>query len=120
MKSKLSLLTVLAAVMLSGCSALGGDTKAEAMPAQSAPAYAENVTPAVTPAPVLETMMVTAPTTVSVTSARIDAAAFLNALVDSGCEIDEAEYKEVKRGGGIKVTCTKATDVLNTEGLGDL
>lgn len=49
----------------------------------------------------------------------IDASAFLNALVESGCQIDRAEYKEVKRGGAIKVVCSKSEDALNLE-LNDL
>jgi PBP1b-binding outer membrane lipoprotein LpoB len=48
-------------------------------------------------------------------TAHIDASAFLNALVDSGCQIDKAEYKEVKRGGAIKVVCSKSIDALNVE-----
>ena len=48
-------------------------------------------------------------------SAHIDASAFLNALVESGCQIDKAEYKEVKRGGAIKVVCSKSIDTLNVE-----
>ena len=51
--------------------------------------------------------------------AHINASAFLNALVDSGCQIDNAEYKEVKRGGAIKVVCSKTVDALNVE-LDDL
>ena len=47
--------------------------------------------------------------------AHIDASAFLNALVESGCQIDKAEYKEVKRGGAIKVICSKSIDALNVE-----
>ena len=71
----------------------------------------ENATPAKTKTAVLP---------IRSTDARIDAAAFLNALVASGCEIDKAEYKEVIRGGGIKVDCIKTKDLLSTEGLGDL
>ena len=48
-------------------------------------------------------------------SAHIDASAFLNALVESGCQIDKAEYKEVKRGGAIKVVCSKSIDALSVE-----
>lgn len=50
---------------------------------------------------------------------HIDASAFLNALVESGCQIDKAEYKEVKRGGAIKIVCSKKIDPLNVE-LDDL
>lgn len=52
---------------------------------------------------------------VQTSGAHIDASAFLNALVDSGCQIDKAEYKEVKRGGAIKVVCSKTLDALNVE-----
>jgi len=54
------------------------------------------------------------------TDARIDATAFLQALIDSGCVIDKAEYKEVARGGGISVECADDTDILESPGLGDL
>ena len=72
------------------------------------------VAPVVAPVEV-KTQVVTLPS-----NARIDATAFLNALVLSGCEIDTAEYKEVTRGGGIVVTCTKRVGVLDAKGLGDL
>lgn len=52
--------------------------------------------------------------------ARIDAASFLDALIESGCVIDKAVYKEVARGGGIVVTCREIADPLATEGLEDL
>ena len=52
--------------------------------------------------------------------ARIDAAGFLNALIESGCVIDKAEYKEVARGGGISVECADDSDILDSEGIGDL
>lgn len=108
--TSLTLVALLAIVGLSGCGALG-DTKDEPMASQPQTTTATSTTDA--------TPTTTAPVTRS-TKARIDAAAFLNALVASGCEIDEAEYKEVIRGGGIKVACIKATDPLNTEGLEDL
>jgi hypothetical protein len=69
----------------------------------------------VAPVAPVETQVVTIPT-----AARIDATSFLNALVLSGCEIDKAEYKEVTRGGGIIVTCTKRMGVLDAEGLDGL
>ncbi len=75
---------------------------------------AEAVAPVVA-APAVETQVVKVPT-----NARIDATSFLNALVLSGCEIDKAEYKEVTRGGGIIVTCTQRTGVLDAEGLDGL
>ena len=74
--------------------------------------YRTNVTPptvTITPVP-------TKPQeTIQVSGAHIDASAFLNALVDSGCQIDHAEYKEVKRGGAIKVVCSKTVDALTVE-----
>lgn len=75
-------------------------------------AVAPAVAPVVAPA---EVQAITLPT-----DARIDAASFLNALVLSGCEINKAEYKEVTRGGGIIVTCTQRTGVLDAEGLDGL
>ncbi len=104
------LLAVVAILPLAACGSLGD--KADTPLAAPAPAV-------VTPAPVLETVTVTPAVAASVSTARIDAASFLNALVESGCEIDNAEYKEVKRGGGIKVMCTKTADLLNS-GVEDL
>lgn len=108
-----TILAVVAILPLAACGSLG-DSKADTPLAAPAPAV-------VTPAPVLETVTVTPAVAASVSTptARIDAASFLNALVESGCEIDNAEYKEVKRGGGIKVTCTKTADLLNA-GVEDL
>lgn len=57
---------------------------------------------------------------VPVKPARIDAASFLGALIESGCVIDKAVYKEVSRGGGIVVTCRESNNLLNMEGLEDL
>jgi PBP1b-binding outer membrane lipoprotein LpoB len=98
----------LAAAMLTGCSF--GGTNDE--PVTAAPI------PVATP-----TTTTTVATPVSAkpqeniqrSGAHIDASAFLNALVDSGCQIDNAEYKEVKRGGAIKVVCSKTVDALNVE-----
>ena len=56
-----------------------------------------------------------APEIVQASGAHIDASAFLNALVESGCQVENAEYKEVKRGGAIKVVCSKPVDSLNVE-----
>ena len=56
---------------------------------------------------------------VQIRGPHIDASAFLNALVESGCQIDKAEYKEVTRGGAIKIVCSKTVDALNVD-IGDL
>lgn len=105
----LSVISVLA-LLLTGCGGIG-DSKDEPLAATPT---------ATTPVPTPETTETTvaAPATIVVKAeARIDAASFLDALVASGCDIDKAEYKEVIRGGGISVTCTKAKDALDTEGL---
>lgn len=94
------------ALVLTGCGALG-DSKDESLA----------TAPTATAIPAAVPEVATTQTTAITTDARIDAASFLNALVASGCDIDEAEYKEVIRGGGIKVTCTKSKDALDTEGL---
>ena len=118
---KLSIIA-LAAATLSGCSF--GGTNDE--PVTAAPAPVTTPTPTAT----ATTATTTATTTAKPTSAKpreviqtfdayIDASAFLNALVDSGCQIDNAEYKEVKRGGAIKVVCSRTVDALNVE-LDDL
>ena len=108
-KFALPLIAFIAVLGLAGCS--GADTKTDELnaiaPAAPAPEKTASETPAV-------------PSTISTPVTRIDAAAFLNALVNSGCDIDKAEYKEVIRGGGIVVVCTKRVDVLDTEGLGKL
>jgi hypothetical protein len=118
---KLSIIA-LAAAVITGCSF--GGTNDE--PVTAAPA------PVTTPTPTPTTATATTTTTASATPASakpqeviqtfdayIDASAFLNALVDSGCQIDNAEYKEVKRGGAIKVVCSKTVDALNVD-LDDL
>jgi PBP1b-binding outer membrane lipoprotein LpoB len=100
----------LAAAMLAGCSF--GDTNDEPVTADPVPVTTSTANPTTTTA---------APgsakpqETIQVSGAHIDASAFLNALVDSGCQIDNAEYKEVKRGGAIKVVCAKSVDALNVE-----
>lgn len=102
----------LAAAMLTGCSF--GGAKDEPVTADPAPVTATATSP--TTAPVTITPVPTKPQeTIQVSGAHIDASAFLNALVDSGCQIDNAEYKEVKRGGAIKVVCSKTVDALNVE-----
>ncbi len=112
MKS-LFVIPVLAILLLAtGCTALGtnGNTAKG------------NATEAVVTEAAVVLPVVSTPTQAVVipTEARIDATSFLNALVLSGCEIDKAEYKEVTRGGGIIVTCTKRVGILDAEGLGDL
>jgi len=116
---KLSIIALAAAVLI-GCG-FGGATDE---PVTAAPAPVPTPTTATTPTAVT----VTTPTTpvpekpqdnVQTFSAHIDASAFLNALVESGCQINHAEYKEVKRGGAIKVVCSKTVDALNVE-LDDL
>lgn len=57
---------------------------------------------------------------VSLKPARIDAVSFLDALIESGCIIDKAAYKEVARGGGIVVTCRASDDALKMKGLEEL
>ena len=117
---------VLAAATLAGCSF--GSTSEESVTAtpdavttpppatttattagSTADTTAESPATAATPAPAKPQE------NVQTFSAHIDASAFLNALVDSGCQIDKAEYKEVKRGGAIKVVCSKSIDALNVE-----
>ena len=117
-------IAALAAATLAGCTAGGANDD----PVTAAPAPAAAAAPAVVPS----TEPAAAPATVAVTPAQepsredvqavgphIDASAFLNALVESGCQIDKAEYKEVKRGGAIKVVCSRTVDPLNVE-LDDL
>lgn len=73
----------------------------------------EPATPVVVAAP--------APTPAPLKPARIDAVSFLDALINSGCVIDKAAYKEVARGGGIVVTCRATeTPALNIDDLGEL
>ncbi len=112
---KLSIIAV-AATMLAGCAF--GDAKGESLSTAPAP-----VTTTTTTA-ITDTDSGTAAATptstkpreiVQTSSAHIDASAFLNALVESGCQVENAEYKEVKRGGAIKVVCSKPVDSLNVE-----
>lgn len=118
----------LASAMLIGCS-LGATNDAPLTAAQvQAPVTAPDTAPVPTPVstPVTTPVTTAATTTAAPAPARpretvqtfgahIDASAFLNALVESGCQIDKAEYKEVKRGGAIKVICSKSIDALNVE-----
>ena len=86
----------------------------------------------ITPAPVSNEPVeveITSPIVVTVdestkdTTGRIDAAAFLRILVDSGCTVNKAEWKEVDRGGGISVVCAAkapdapSSDLLSADGL---
>jgi len=84
------------------------ETESEALPAEvTAPLEVTIVTPDEPPAPLKP--------------AHIDAASFLDALIESGCVIDKAAYKEVARGGGIVVTCRATeTQALEIDGLSDL
>lgn len=122
-------IVAVAAAMLSGCGF--GSTNDEplttaAIPATTtAPAPAPITAPATTPDKPAPAAITASPAPakprddVQAFGAHIDASAFLNALVESGCQIDKAEYKEVKRGGAIKVVCSKSIDALNVE-LDDL
>jgi hypothetical protein len=124
----------LAAAMLTGCGF--GGTNDEPVTAAPAPVTTPTTIPATASASTPATTSATIPATTTTTAAaapvsakrqeyiqapgaHINASAFLNALVDSGCQIDNAEYKEVKRGGAIKVVCSKTVDALNVE-LDDL
>ncbi len=126
----------LAAAMLTGCGF--GGTNDEPVTAAPAPVTTPTTTPATTTATASASTPATTSATIPATTtavaapvsakrqeyiqapgAHINASAFLNALVDSGCQIDNAEYKEVKRGGAIKVVCSKTVDALNVE-LDDL
>ena len=103
----------LAAAMLTGCS-FGGAKDEPVVTADPTPVTTSTTSP--TTAAVTITPVPTKPQeTIQVSGAHIDASAFLNALVDSGCQIDNAEYKEVKRGGAIKVVCSKTVDALNVD-----
>ena len=106
---KLSIIA-LAATMLTGCGV--GGTNDEPVTAAAAPV----MTPTTTTATPMSAMP---QDNIQTFGAHIDASAFLNALVESGCQIDNAEYKEVKRGGGIRVVCSKTVDALKVE-LDDL
>ena len=122
----------LAAAMLTGCGF--GGTNDEPVTAAPAPVTTPTTTTATASASTPATTSATIPATTTAAAApvsakrqeyiqapgaHINASAFLNALVDSGCQIDNAEYKEVKRGGAIKVVCSKTVDALNVE-LDDL
>jgi PBP1b-binding outer membrane lipoprotein LpoB len=118
---KLPIIAV-AAAMLTGCGFSGANDE----PLTAAPAATATPITTTTTAPVATEDMAThspAPVkpddSIQTNGAHIDASAFLNALVESGCQIDKAEYKEVKRGGAIKVVCSKTLDALNVE-LDDL
>ena len=116
---RLELATIaLAAAMLTGCSV--SETNDETLSAAPAPVTTPPEAPAeatTTAAPAATAQPVSAKPqeNVETFNARIDASAFLNSLVESGCQIDKAEYKEVKRGGAIKVVCSKTVDALNVD-----
>jgi 3-oxoacyl-ACP reductase-like protein len=111
-----------AAATLIGCSfGASNDEPRTAAPTQTpatAPVAATDpaTSPVTTAAPAAAAPATPTPRVITETfGAHIDASAFLNALVESGCQIDKAEYKEVKRGGAIKVICSKSIDALNVE-----
>ena len=113
----------LAALVLGACSTDGtGDEPVTAAPAESVSTASPTPT---TTAPGTSASEVATPAPakprneVAAHAPHIDASAFLNALVESGCQIDKAEYKEVKRGGAIKIVCSKTQDPLSVN-LDDL
>ncbi len=94
---------ILAAVILSGCSAFGGD-KEDTFPAATAtvtPTTIETLTPA--PA--------TSPLTID--TRYIDIGPVLDKLDSMGCVVDTLELREVKRGGHASIKCVKKLDALN-------
>lgn len=120
---RLELATIaLAAAMLTGCS-FGETTDETVTEAQTPVAASPEATAAATttaaPAAAVTPEATKPKENIETFNAHIDASAFLNSLVESGCQIDKAEYKEVKRGGAIKVVCSKTVDTLNVE-LDDL
>lgn len=126
MKAFTLIILALAASVLSACSVGGvGDEPVTAMPAAAENTAA--ITPGTTVPPAAAAESAASPATAAAAAPReatvhgrhIDAPAFLNALVESGCQIDKAEYKEVKRGGAIKVVCSRTQDPLSVD-LDDL
>jgi len=124
MKTLKTAIIAIVATVLTGCGVRA--TNDEPVTAASLPATTPTTVPVTTPVTIAPPTTAT-PTdpaapppakpqeTIQTSGARIDASAFLNALVESGCQIDKAEYKEVKRGGAIKVVCSKTVDPLNVE-----
>ena len=108
----MKMLLIILAVAMAGCST----TQAPPETASAEPVPVEIVTP----------LVVTLDEPVQANTGRIDAATFLQILVDSGCTVGKAEYKEVDRGGGISVTCAPkpidapSSDPLSAEGIADL
>lgn len=115
MKKTLFVISILAVMMTAGCST-GSTGKTVLVTEEPVPVVEATAEPteavAEAPAPEVKTTDGTA---------RIDAVGFIGALIDSGCTVVKAEYKEVNRGGGISVTCADIpminTDVLNAKGL---
>ena len=107
------IILVMMTALVIGCSTSNTPQPEPAAPVATAPVITD---------PVPVTVMNTEPavTTPRPNSPRIDAAAFLQALIDSGCIIDKAQYKEVARGGGITVECADDSDILEKDGLDDL
>ncbi len=98
---------ILAAVILSGCSAFGGSTDetfaVTPTTATASPTTIETLTPAT---------VVT--TTVAVPEGRyIDIGPVLDKLDSMGCVVDTLELREVKRGGHASIKCVKKIDALN-------
>lgn len=112
MKTLNLILIAVAAAMLSACGSgeiNGESVTAAAVPVKTPTAATEKAgaAPVRVRAKTEETVQAHVP--------HIDASAFLNALVESGCQIDHAEYKEVKRGGAIKIVCSKTVDALKVD-----
>jgi major membrane immunogen (membrane-anchored lipoprotein) len=116
MKALNLILIAVAAVLLTAC----GSSEPNDEPVTVAPVPVNAPTAATetaTPAPIPPSAKTE--DSVQTHSPHINASAFLNALVESGCQIDKAEYKEVKRGGAIKIVCSKTVDALKVD-LDDL
>jgi len=107
------LFTVLIALVLASCATTQEEPIAPEPVASTDPVAVEITSP----------IVVTVDEPVKANTGRIDAAVFLQILVDSGCTVNKAEYKEVERGGGISVTCAPkapdapSSDPLASEGL---
>jgi len=98
---------ILAAVILSGCSAFGGDKDTPMDPGYTS----SNVA---TTAPDIETLT-TAPaiTQPTIDTRYIDIGPVLDKLDSMGCVVDTLELREVKRGGHASIKCVKKIDALN-------
>lgn len=112
----------LAALALAGCGGFGG-TKPE-------PIIVVTEKPATLPAmPILveDTFPASAVTAIEPIKVPVErdvttfipVGTLLDKVVESGCEIQTITYREIKRGGGIKIECREAVDLLNVD-LGEL